>query len=111
MILFFIYTVCFLASAGCFAKLLKYATQKGQLFGKWQDILIRLDEGGYTWAAKPLGLCDMCFSHLMAVLFFVVYVFFVLSYAHWPFGVFGSIVWYLFFVPVSSVINLLLIRI
>lgn len=110
MILFFIYTVCFLAAAACFAKLLKYSTQRGQIFGRWQNVLVKLDENGYTWAAKPLGLCDMCFSHLLAVLFFAVYVLFVVTYAYWPYGLFGSIVWYLFFVPVSSVLNLFLIR-
>lgn len=111
MTLFFIYTLVFLLGTACFAKLLNFSIQKGQWLGKWTDILVRMDENGHSALAKPLGLCAMCFSHLLAFLSFGAYVLFIINYCHWPYGLFGSIVWYLFYVPVCTVLNLLIIRI
>lgn len=61
-----------------FTKILHILIQPGQLLGDlfWQKMLDRLDRSKYPIAkslAKPLGDCELCFSHLCQLISFIIY--------------------------------------
>lgn len=79
MIIFLLYTIVAVLANACMAKILHFSIQDGQwidtLF-KWQYRLRKWAEKGKWWV-KPLGLCEMCFSHFIAVMGFIIYCLFV----------------------------------
>lgn len=77
MIAFLLYLIAFGFGTGCFiARIIWPSIQQDQIFGKWQDVLQRMDENGYGSAAKFLGYCELCFSHFCTILSFIVFVVF-----------------------------------
>lgn len=52
-----------------FIHILHFATQRGQILGKWQDVLEYIyGKESIQWLEKPLGGCYLCFSNLIAAL-------------------------------------------
>jgi len=79
MLIFLIITFVFLSGIMCFARVAYTLIQPGQLFGKWQEVLGRMSESrnkNIRSLAKPLGDCELCFSHFIALTTYPIYVLF-----------------------------------
>jgi hypothetical protein len=109
MITFLLYTLLALVANACVAKIIFFSIQDGQWLDKlfnWQYRLRKWAEGNKWWV-KPLGYCEMCFAHLMAVLGFVLYSVFMSAahlwvLHHWLLGV----IWYLVYVGIATNLSL-----
>ena len=106
MILFITYTILAFLAIAAMAKLLHFSIQRGQWLGGWQNVLRRIAESKNPSWSKPLGYCEVCFAHMLAFIGFFVYLGFVSWVGVWPFSFWQSAVWYLVFVPISSMLNL-----
>lgn len=105
----------FMVGTACFGKLLYFAIQPGNILGGWQNILRKLDENEKTdFITKPLGYCLVCFCHALVVLSFIVFASVTVS----VFDAWFSVSWqwlinflfYGFYVSVTSVLTISLIR-
>ena len=91
------------------AKIVFFSIQDDQWLDElfnWQYRLRKWSEQNKWWV-KPLGYCEMCFSHLMAVVGFIVYCLFMTqanlwSIDHWVL----YMVWYLVYVSISTNLSL-----
>lgn len=96
MLEFILFTCMFILFAIGGFKFLYNAIQPGQMFGKYQEFLDWVYAKNIG-AAKLLGACAMCFAHLIAILVFILFVFFV----DWPLNWWQSIIWYLMFISIA----------
>jgi hypothetical protein len=72
--LFLLYTIVAAIGTGCFiAEILWPSIQQDQIFGRWQNVLDNLSRKGYGDVAKFLGHCELCFSHFISVLSYIVF--------------------------------------
>lgn len=99
-------------AVSCFTWIAFISIQEGQWLGVWQKVLYKLDMKGHSNLIKPLGACEVCFSHLLA---FIGYWFYVLVcvgyYDIWfeKWTVFMSIISYLTFIPITTALSTYLI--
>ena len=69
-----IFYVIFSAGAAFFSSLMHYAIQRDNIFGGWQRVLDWLySKEKLRSFGKPLGDCYLCFSHMLACVFFAVF--------------------------------------
>lgn len=115
MLVFLLYTIVSVIATASLAKILYFSIQSGQWLGKWQNVLISLNEKGHSGLTKFLGQCEMCFSHFISFLSFWVYAAFmnmVLNYwvttpiDGWLPVVLFNIMWYLAYVAITTNLSL-----
>lgn len=91
---FFVFIVClfaFPAGAASAAHLLYFCIQKGEIFGGWQKVLMKIhpkDKKRNAFAReffyKRMGGCDICFRQTIAELSFIAFIALWTSYAVFP---------------------------
>lgn len=117
MLYFLLFTLIAWIATACMTKVLFFSIQDGQwldsLFG-WQKMLTRMGNDN-SILYKPLGGCEMCFSHMIAFISFWIYVFVMrIGFDMWvtdsidSFWIAAAIntIWYLVYVAISCNINL-----
>jgi hypothetical protein len=113
----------FLVATAAIVKVAYVATQPGQIFGGWQNVLNRLNEANSRFANaiyKPLGGCEFCFAHMFGAISYLLFILFILNVigdwplaVTWPGGSWGmvlanvgtNIVGYLMYVCTSTVLS------
>lgn len=106
MITFFILNLFAFTAVASLLKLLWVATQQGQIFGKWQDLLHKMDVKGSPWY-KFLGGCEFCTAHFFAFVSYPVFAAFSYYTGLFPFAPIHLLTWYLIYVPITSITNYL----
>lgn len=121
LITFLLYTLAFWAGTAAFIMIAFFLIQEGQLLGGWQHVLSRLRNSRSAFKrelAKPLGDCEMCFAHALAAISFCAYLFFAKEVVgFWIsdlvttafFKVVTTMIWYMIYVPVATILSLLTI--
>lgn len=110
MTLFITYTILAWLAIASLTKVLHFSIQPGQWLDSWQKVLHKIDLSKYSSLSKPLGYCEMCFAHLLAFIGFIVYTAFVSSLNAWVLNWWQSIIWYMVFVPISTILNVYFIK-
>ncbi len=109
MITIALYTAFCIVANACCVKIMHVLIQEGQLLGGWQRVLQRMDRSDdklLNALTKPLGYCEFCFSHLLSVIGFIVFITFMNSTDLWAFNIAASIVWYMVYVSCSTILSL-----
>lgn len=91
--------VLFLLAASGVSWVMYTAIQKGEILGKWQNVLDKAYNINPT-LEQFLGGCFKCFSHLWALILFGVYILFCEQYLQSHFG-WWYLLHYALFVPTS----------
>lgn len=105
-----LYAIIAIVAIACFTKMLHFSIQPKQWLGAWDDVLHKWDRTGHQGLAKMFGYCEMCFSHLLAFIGYVLFVVSMVVMNQWDFGWFLSIVSYFVFIPISTMANLFMLR-
>lgn len=100
-----LYTVFALIANACFVLIMYISIQPTQWLGAWDKVLSNMDKKGIVWV-KPLGYCELCFSHMMTFFLFWVYAFFMTDNGLWHFGVISSIIWFLVYDVIGTILSL-----
>lgn len=112
MMTFLLYTILGIIANACMAKIIHFSIQHDQWLDKllnWQERLRKWDEQGKS-IVKPLGLCEMCFSHFMAFIGFMFYVLFIVDAELWPFHHWWIwAIWYFVYIGIASMLSLYMI--
>lgn len=109
MMTFLAYTIMAIIANACMAKILHVSIQPGQWLDNllhWQQRLREWDINGNVILAKALGYCELCFSHLVSVTGFMIYLSFMLLNDLWVLGMYSSMIWYLLYVAVTTNVSL-----
>lgn len=98
--MFWIITILYILAMPAMYNFLWKAIQRGEMFGKWQDVLDWLFAKGYKNLEKFLGGCMVCFSHCIAWLAYIAWAIISSKYIEWWYFTFLWIVlvpitWYL----------------
>lgn len=114
---FVAFACIFLVATAAVVKVIYITIQPGQIFGGWQNVLNRLNEANSRFANaiyKPLGGCEVCFSHMFAVISYALFILFIYTVMDsWPLNmtynvwinIGTNIVGYLAYVCTSTVIS------
>lgn len=98
-----IYTLIALLVNMCIVKIAYILIQHGQMLGAWQKVIRKVSENkNWDWLAKPMGACEVCFSHVVTFINFWVYAALMISNNFWIGGVFNNIIMYISFVSVGA---------
>lgn len=98
-------TIIALLVVACWFRLVWYAIQPGQIFGKWQHILEDWDKKGYS-IVKALGYCELCTAHLFAYVGFIG----LLIFAWDSLNFWEGVLLYVCFIPLSAFLNYKIIK-
>jgi len=101
-----IYFMCIFTSA-CVTYVLYEAIQEGEALGAWQKVLAKLYAKGLYNTEKFLGGCYKCFSHLIGILSFAVYVFINESLFNSGYGGWYVLI-YIMFVPMCIALSMVI---
>lgn len=104
-LIFFILNVFAWFAIASLTKLLWVATQPGEIFGKWQDVLAKWDEKGSIWF-KLLGGCSTCTGHFMTIISYIPFITFAYFTDLFPFNGWHVLTWYLIYVPIGAIITI-----
>lgn len=113
----FAFALVFLLSTAAIAKVIFITIQPGQIFGGWQRVLNKLNDAHSRFANaiyRPLGGCEICFSHMLGVIsyaLFAGFIYYVLG--SWPFNMTNDLwvnigtnfVGYMMYVCTSTVLS------
>lgn len=114
MITFLLYTIVAWIATASLAKILYISIQSGQWLDKllnWQERLHNWDLQGNEFLVKAGGLCELCFSHLIAFVSFWAYLFFMQTVVgYWvstpsttvPAAILINIIWYIGYVTIGT---------
>lgn len=117
-VFFLVWSFVFWLGTAATAKVIHFAIQPGQIFGRWQHKLRTWDLQGTAWGTllfKIGGGCAMCFSHAISLLSFPLYcIFLVKAVGLWVPSWSGilivdivlNIVWFFLYVYISTVLAL-----
>lgn len=110
---FLIYTILWMLGAGSFAKILHVSIQDGEWLGGWKKVLRKIDASKWGALSKPLGLCEICFAHMIAFLSFWCYVLFMSGLGLWAIhsdvmvmNIFLHLVWYIIYISITTQLGL-----
>jgi len=118
MMTFLLYTLVAILANACIVKILHVSIQPGQWLDtllNWQEKLQRWDMEGKVFRSKAGGYCELCFSHLLSLAGYWVYVAFMNTVLNmWVtahiYGVFGwiliNLVWYLVYISIATNLGL-----
>lgn len=115
------FALVFLFATAAVAKVVYLSIQPGQIFGGWQNVLNKLNDAHSRFANaiyRPLGGCELCFSHMIGVIsyaLFAGFIWFVLG--SWPMNmthtlwinIGTNLIGYLMYVCTSTVLSTLAI--
>lgn len=107
MITFALYTAIILLATSSWLKIMHIATQSGMIFGKWQNVLNKFDEKGFTVLYKWLGGCEICTSAFFSFLSIGIYMAFMYEFKSWIVtGWVWNILWLTMYWSIGTVLNL-----
>lgn len=104
----FLITFLHIASVACFAILLYEAIQPGEAFGFWQRLVLDKIYNDHPLLEKFLGGCMKCFTHLISILAFPVFMF-----IQWKMGFWlgwWNVALYFFVVPFTIILAQLIFK-
>lgn len=110
MQMFIVYTLLFMLSGVAMFKFMWLAIQEGQMLGKYQRFLTYLRNRGLYNLENFLGGCEMCFSHFMAIVSFILYNIFMREMDMYLVKSWLNIVWYLVYVCTVWYLSFLTIK-
>lgn len=109
MALFALYTVIIIIANACSVKIMHALIQPDQLLGFWDKVLHKMDKSDskvLNMLVKPLGWCELCFSHFLTVIGFVIYYLFMSQCDLWILNIYTSIIWYMVYVSCGTILSL-----
>lgn len=108
-IAFIVYTVVFWLAVAGLTFMLWVSIQPGNWAEKWQRKLRQWDVNGNEFLYRVMGGCQLCFSHAIAQLSFLLYVALFFALEIWSLGIVGSVIWYLVYISMCTNLNLFFI--
>lgn len=113
MMLFLLHTILWIIGVASFTKILHISIQDGQWLGSWQRVLRKIDNSEWGALSKPLGNCELCFSHLITFLSFWCYLIFMSDLGLWAIhsdgflmNAFLNLMWYIIYISIGTQLGL-----